>query len=352
MHPEPSHDDCSDHDCACADERGDTPADGLAHEPPRVHKHKRGHEHAHGRTHGHAAGTRLHATLGLTALIMIAEGVGGYLSGSLALMADAGHMLTDVLALTVASAALALAQKPADGRRTYGYRRLEILAALANGVALVVVSGSIAYEAVQRWFTPQAVKVELMAAVAAVGLICNLVGLVLLRGQRDNLNVRGAFLHILGDTLSSVGVLAVAGIIAWTGYTRLDPIVSGLIAVVIVVTSVSLLREVLDVLLEAAPSHIDTEAVRGSIKDVGGVVQVHDLHVWSISSGLAALSAHVVVSDPARDPHAVLEAIQRCLREQYAIDHATLQIERCSQEVCGCRADWNPTTPGHAHVAK
>ncbi len=289
----------------------------------------------------------------LTGLIMIAEAVGGYWSGSLALMADAGHMLTDFLALTVASAAMALAQKPADDRRTYGYRRLEILAALANGVALVVVSGSIAYEALQRWMTPQPVNVEIMAAVAVIGLVSNLIGLFLLGQHRENLNMRGAFLHILGDTLSSAGVIVVAGIIAWTGWTRLDPIVSVLIAVVIVFTSLTLLREVLDILLESAPRHIDTEALRRGIIAIPGVAQVHDLHVWSIASGLAALSAHVVVSDPAHDQHDVLAAILSYLRREYDIEHATLQLERCTQDVCGCRADWQAVPPNaHAHTCK
>lgn len=271
----------------------------------------------------------------MTSFIMIAEAVGGWLSGSLALMADAGHMLTDVLALIVAFAALLLSQKPADDRRTYGYRRLEILAALANGVALVLVSGSILYEALSRWLHPREVDVPIMAGVAILGLSSNLVGLWLLRGERD-LNLRGAFLHILGDTLSSVGVVVAAAVIAGTGWTRLDAVVSVLIAVIIVVTSMTLLREVFDVLLESAPRDIDTEKVRHTIGAVAGVDAVHDLHVWSIATGMPALSAHVVVRDPACDHHCVRTAIQERLRGEYAIDHATLQMERSDEADCGC----------------
>jgi cobalt-zinc-cadmium efflux system protein len=298
------------------------------------------HDHAHHHAEPALPGSRgrqrrLLATLLVTATIMFAEVVGGWLSGSLALLADAGHMLTDVLALVVAFAAVTLGQRPADPRRTYGYRRLEILAALANGVALVAVSGSIVYEALQRWNDPTAVDVTTMAAVAALGLGANLVSLWLLGRERSDLNMRAAFLHILGDTLSSVGVLVVAGLIAFTGWVRLDPVLSLGIALVIVVTSFTLLRDVVEVLLEAAPRGIDTEKVRKSIVTVAGVDQVHDLHVWSIASGMAALSAHVVVKDPGQDAHGVLLAIQTRLRQEYAIDHSTLQVERHGEEHCG-----------------
>jgi cobalt-zinc-cadmium efflux system protein len=283
-----------------------------------------------------AARRRILATLATSSLILIAEAIGGWLSGSLALLADAGHMLTDVLALAVAFTAISLSQKPADDRRTYGYRRLEILAALANGVALVVVSGSIFYEAVQRWLAPRAVDVRLMAAIAVIGLVANLLGLWLLRSGHQNLNVRGAFLHILGDALSSCGVVLAAGIMALTGWTRIDAVISFVIAVIIIFTSLSLLREVFEILLEAAPRDIDTEQVRRSIAAVSGVAEVHDLHVWSIASGLPALSAHVVVSDATSDSHAVREAIQDRLRGEYAIGHSTLQIEQDGRGDCGC----------------
>jgi cobalt-zinc-cadmium efflux system protein len=203
---------------------------------------------------------RLAATLAVTITIMVAEVAGGLISGSLALLADAGHMLTDALALLIAFVALLLAARPADDRRTYGYRRLEILAALINGVALVVVSGSILIEAVERWMMPREVDARVMSGVAVVGLVANLVGLGLLGGHRGNLNVRAAFLHVLTDTLSSVGVLAGAFVIALTGWTRADALISAAIAVAIAAGSFTLLREVVEVLLEAAPRGIDTRS--------------------------------------------------------------------------------------------
>ena len=284
--------------------RHDDGRHGHAH---HRHSDRRGHE-----PHRHLPTTarRFLATLGVTAIIMIAEVVGGLWSGSLALLADAGHMLTDLLALLVAFAAAALAALPADDRRTYGYRRLEILAALVNGVALVVVSGSIVVEALHRWVAPRPIDTQVMSAVAALGLAANLVGLWLLGGHRNNLNVRGAFLHMLGDAFSSVGVLAAAGVVALTGWGRADAVVSLLIGAVIVVTSFSLLREVVEVLLEATPRGIDTEKVRRCICAVDGVDGVFDLHIWSITSEMPALSAHVVVTDPAADRDALLRAIQ------------------------------------------
>ncbi len=303
------------------------------------HDHAHHHAHGHGGSHPHpgsgSEGRRLLATVVLTGTIMLAEVAGGLFSGSLSLLADAGHMLTDFLALLVAFTARQLGARPADQRRTYGYRRLEILAALANGVALVVVSGSIVYKAIGRWLEPQAIDLSVMGGVAVLGLVANLVGLALLGGHRHDLNLRGAFLHLLGDALSSLGVAVTAVIIAFTGWTRLDSIISMIIAVVIVATSVALLREVVDVLLEAAPRGIDTEKVRTSMKAVAGVDEVHDLHVWSIASGMPALSAHVVVTDASSDTNAVRVAIQATLRREYHIDHSTLQVERRSPEPCG-----------------
>lgn len=293
-------------------------------------------EHEHEHEHRPQTKGRLLATLAMTVLIMVAEAVGGWVSGSLALLADAGHMLTDALALLVAFAAVALSSLPADDRRTYGYRRLEILAALFNGVALVVLSGSIAMEAFERWQAPREIDSVVMGVVAGIGLVANLIGLFLLGGHRGNLNVRAAFLHILGDTLSSVGVLVSAGLIALTGWTRLDAIVSMGIAVVIVITSISLLREVIEVLLEAAPRGIETDEVRRAICSVDGVNGVFDLHIWSITSGLPALSAHVVVTDPAADRDAILIHIHEMLRERFHIDHSTLQLEAEAHENCYC----------------
>jgi len=272
----------------------------------------------------------------LTLALMLAEVAGGLWSGSLALLSDAGHMLTDLLALMVAFGAVTLSTLPADNKRTYGYRRLEIIGAMINGVFLLGLSGTIIYEAVQRWIEPREVHSGVMAAVAAVGLGANLVGLWLLGGHGGNLNLRGAFLHVLGDALTSVGVLLGALVIYLTGWTRIDALVSVLIALVVAFTSLALLREVLEVLIEAAPRGINAEEVRETIGGVQGVDGVHDLHVWSITSGMPALSAHIVVSDPGCDPHSVRIAVQTQLHERYAIDHATLQVEAVADENCGC----------------
>ena len=304
--------------------------------------------HHHGRAL--TPSRRLGFTLTLTATIMLAEVLGGIYSGSLALLADAGHMLTDVLALAVAFAALAISARPADERRTYGYRRLEILAALANGTALVVVSGSIMVEAYRRWMDPQPVKAGIMSIVATVGLLANLVGLFLLRGDRENLNVRGAFLHVLGDTLSSVGVLVGAAVIATTGFTRIDSILSAVIGVIIILSSFAILREVFDVLLESAPRGIDTDKVRALIARTAGVDGVHDLHVWSIASGMPALSAHVIVSNSAHDHDQVRRTIREALKRTFDIDHATLQVESSDDGDCGCCPEHNGAPGPHDHV--
>jgi len=277
---------------------------------------------------------RLLATLGVTGGIMIAEVIGGLLSGSLALLADAGHMLTDLLAIIVAFVALTLSSMPADEKRTYGYKRLEILAALINGVALVVLSVSIFYEAVERWLDPQPIQLATMALVAAVGLAANLVGLWLLHVGHDNLNMRGAFLHVLGDTLSSMGVLIGAGVMALTGWTAIDAVLSAMIGVIIILTSLKLLREVIEVLLEAAPRGVNTEAIRSSIGDVDGVAGVHDLHVWSIAGDMPALSAHVVLTDAVTDADRILAHIQEKLRAVHAIEHSTVQLERGKLDGC------------------
>jgi cobalt-zinc-cadmium efflux system protein len=276
----------------------------------------------------------LGAVVLLTLGIMLVEIVGGLQAHSLGLLADAGHMLTDLLALVLAWAAAKTAARPADARRTYGYRRLEILAALANGVALFLVSGWIAHEAWERWQTPSPVNTRVTLVVAVVGLLANGAGLWTLAKHRKNLNVRAAFLHMLGDTLSSVGVIAGAAIMGVTGYWRLDAVLSFGIALLIVVGSVRLLREVVDVLLESAPPEIDTRLVHKALVAVPGVVEVHDLHVWSIATGVPALSAHVILANDAHDRDRVLHEIQLRLHDCFAIHHSTVQIEGQAQKLC------------------
>jgi cobalt-zinc-cadmium efflux system protein len=294
--------------------------------------------HPHGHTHG--AGERGHAhervrdrrrllgTLALTVVMMVAEAVGGWMSGSLALLSDAGHMLTDAAALLVAALALWFAGRPADLKRTYGYFRLETLSALVNGLTLIGIAGLIGYEAFERLANPRPLNAALMLGIAVFGLLVNIGGMVLLARSRS-LNVRAAFLHVAGDALSSVGVIA-AGAVAWlTGWTLLDPIISVAIAAIIAVGAVGLVRQAVHVLLEAVPEHIDVVEVFGAMKAIAGVREVHDLHVWTISHSLHALSAHLVIrpENGPLDHDAVLATARGLLRERFGIDHATLQIE-------------------------
>lgn len=297
-------------------------------EPEHGHKHGHlfgGHGHAHERTRDRK---RLLGALTLTSLMMVAEVVGGLMSGSLALLSDAGHMLTDAGALLLALLALWFAGRPADLKRTYGFFRLEVLSALVNGLTLMGISILIGYEAWQRIADPQPIRAGLMLGVAAVGLLVNLGGMALL-SHSHSMNVRGAFLHVLGDALASVGVIIAAAVTWATGWTILDPIISVVIALVIAFGAVGLVRQAVHVLLEGVPDHIDLVEVFGAMKRIEGVTSVHDLHVWTISNSMHALSAHLVVSAPDRCPDRdqVLRDARTLLREQFGIDHATLQIE-------------------------
>ncbi|MBB2921804.1 cation diffusion facilitator family transporter [Cellulomonas cellasea] len=286
--------------------------------------------------HGHGTATgqhrrRLVAVLVLTLGVVGIEVVGGLLSGSLALLADAGHMLTDATGVAIALVASTLAGRPATNARTYGLQRAEILAALANGLLLGGLAVWVVVEAVGRWADPPEVATGLMIAVAAIGAAANLASLLVLRGgQRESLNVRGAYLEVLGDLVGSAAVLVAGVVVATTGYARADVIASVAIGLLIVPRAWSLLREVVDVLLEATPRGLDLDEVREHIRAVPGVVDMHDLHAWTITSGVAALSAHVVVDEACIDrrrPGEVLDALEACLGEHFAMEHCTFQLE-------------------------
>jgi cobalt-zinc-cadmium efflux system protein len=289
-----------------------------------------GHRHHH---HDHAASRhddrkRLAAALVVTLCILAAEVVGGLLSHSLALLSDAGHMLSDVVAQALSLAALIIAARPADARRTYGWHRVEILAALGNGVTLVGLSLIIVWQAWHRLHQPVVVQTTLMMEIAAIGLVANLVGAYLLR-ESHSLNVKGAYLHILGDTLSSVAVLVGGAVMYFAqGLYWLDPALSIAIGVFICYSSYSLVRDAVDVLLETVPRDIDLAGVTHAIDHMPRVKAVHDLHIWTITSGLHALSVHIVVESldaGARDQ--LIADIKRVLAEQFKISHTTLQIE-------------------------
>jgi cobalt-zinc-cadmium efflux system protein len=277
-----------------------------------------------GRLARHSRALRL--ALAVTVAFMAAEAVGGFLANSLALMADAGHMLGDAASLGLALFVAWIAQRPATPTRTYGFLRLEIVAALLNGAALFVIAGLIVWQAVGRIGQPPAVRPGLMLGVAALGLAANVVALRLLHGGHDHsLNVRGAYLHVLGDLLGSLGALAAAAIIALTGWTTADSLVSIGIALLVLVAAWRLLRESVDVLLEATPRHISLAAVERELAAIPGVSEIHDLHVWTVTSGVVAMTGHAVVADPGTNSQ-VLTAVERCM-SGLGIHHVTMQLE-------------------------
>lgn len=283
------------------------------------------HDHGHG--HGPRQGRRLAWTLALAAGYMITELIGGLWSNSLALLADAGHMLSDVAALALALVALWIGSKPPTVRRTFGFRRAEVLAAVANAVGLVVIAVFIFIEAFQRFSDPPEITGWLMFSVAIGGLVVNIVGLLLLHGGREgDLNLRGAWLHVLGDTLGSLGAIASALCVWLWGWTWADPAASVLIAALVVISGASLLKEATDVLMEAAPGHIDPEELARSLTEVAGVEGLHDLHVWSLTGGKALLTAHVEIADPGQGT-AILATLSSLLMERFGIDHSTIQLE-------------------------
>jgi cobalt-zinc-cadmium efflux system protein len=283
------------------------------------------HEHSHSRSSrtGSLAGA-LALVLGYTA----AEFIGGWLSGSLALLADAGHMVSDAAALALTLLAIRFASRPPTPDRTYGYHRAEILAALANGVTLVVIALFIVVEAYDRLQNPRDIASGLMVSVATGGLAVNLAGLWILRGGHSHdLNVRGAWLHVLTDALGSIQAI-VAGLLIWVyGWIWVDPIASILIATLVIYSSWTLIRQSVGVLMEGTPSHIEVGAVRAALEDLPDVCGVHDLHVWTITSGFVALSTHIDVDEGA-DMAAVLKSAERLLAGRFTIRHTTIQIDR------------------------
>jgi cobalt-zinc-cadmium efflux system protein len=293
-----------------------------------------GHDHASGYGHGTASAAhrrRLAFVLALTVGVLALEVAGALLSGSLALLADAGHMATDALGIGLALGAVTLAQRPAVGRRTFGWQRIEVLAAGLNGVLLLGVGGYVVVEAVRRIGDPPDIHSGWMLSVATVGLVANLVSLAVLHaGQRESLNTRGAYVEVLGDALGSVAVIVAGVLIATTGWTAADVVASLVIGALVLPRAWALLREALDVLLEAAPRGVDLAQVRAHVLSVDGVLDVHDLHAWTITSGLPVLSAHVVVSDEAlADGHGgrVLDALGVCLGDHFDLAHCTFQLE-------------------------
>lgn len=286
--------------------------------------------HSHGGGAGTAAGrhkSRLLAAFGLTCAFMLAEVIGGLWTGSLALLADAAHMLTDAGGLALALVAIRFAEKPATPQRTYGYVRMEILSALANAVVLLLLTVYILYEAYDRFLEPPPILGGPMLAVAVVGLIVNLISMKLLAGgSSESLNVKGAYFEVLSDMLGSLGVIIAAVIVMATGWTLADPIVGAGIGLFIVPRTWILLKQAVHILMEGTPPEVDIALLEKSLLALPGVAAVHDLHVWTLTSGLDAMSAHIVVADMAQGRE-TLVAANRLLAKQFGLKHTTIQIE-------------------------
>jgi cobalt-zinc-cadmium efflux system protein len=301
----------------------------------------RPHAHDHGHAHSHAQAApdnerRVFWAMLLTGAFTLAEVAGGILSGSLALLADAGHMLTDTASLALAWAAFRVARRPHDSLRTYGYHRFQVLAAFVNGVTLMAIVGWIAIEAIRRLFSPVEVLGGMMLAVAALGLVVNLVAFAILHGaERGNLNIRGATLHVLGDLLGSLAAIVAAAVILWTGWVPIDPLLSLLVAGLILRSAWFLVRKSCHVLLEGTPEWLDVAQLKVALtRAVPDVEDVHHVHAWMLTGERPLMTLHVTVCE-ASDHHTVLIAITRFLRSEYGIDHATVQIEPagCADEM-------------------
>ena len=309
--------------------------DHHAADPAHDHDHHHGHSHGH---HGHAHASpddpRYGLAIGLNVLIVVAEATGGFFSHSTALVADAGHNLSDVLGLVLAGVAMWLAKRPAKGRRTYGYGKATVLAALTNSIVLMLVSGGLVVESVQRLMHPQAVQSGLVMAVAAIGVVFNtLTALMFVKNSGHDVNARGAFLHMAGDAAVSVGVIASAGLIALTHWSWIDPVTTIAVVVVIVIGTWGLLRQSVDLALDVAPEGADLNRIREFLLQGAGVTDVHDLHVWAMSTTETALTAHVV-RPTAEGEDQFRNGLTHALESRFGVHHTTLQIERSRTDHC------------------
>jgi cobalt-zinc-cadmium efflux system protein len=304
---------------------------GKCHDYPRIEPLSLG-ENKLGSGHGHSAGTSntraLGLALGLTGSFLIVEVVAGLWTGSLALISDAAHMLTDTAGLAIALAGVKIGERPADSQRTFGYKRFEILAAAFNAVLLLAVGIYILYEGYQRLANPEDIQSQVMMGVAAVGLVINLISMRMLSAGKDSsLNVKGAYLEVWSDMLGSIGVIAAAALIWLTGWVWVDAIVAIAIGLWVLPRTWALLKETVNVLLEGVPEGIDADAVAKALASLPGVTGLHDLHIWAITSGVPSLSAHIVLT-PGADGDTIRDAAVKMLDEKFEIEHITLQVER------------------------
>ena len=292
--------------------------------------------------------------MGITVIVMVVEVIGGFIANSLALLSDAGHMLTDVMALLLSLIALQLALRPPSLTKTFGLYRMEILAALINGATLILISVFILYEAYQRFRSPVVVETRIMLLVAAVGLVANgLAAWAMMRANKENLNMRGAYLHILGDAFSSLGVIGGGLVIYFTGWFIVDPIISLGICLVILRGAFVLVKDSVNILLEAVPKEVDLEVVQRVLKAIPGVKDLHHVHLWTITSGIHALSAHVLVGDIRMSRTGeILQEINNLLKEKFRIPHTTIQFEceNCEEGfTCNMDRECIAVTRTHEH---
>ena len=308
------------------------------------------HTHTHG---GAAAGRTLALSVVLTLTFVAGEVVAGYFANSVALLSDAGHNFADALALGLSWYAVWIAGRPADAKRTYGYHRVGVLAALANAVSLVVIALVIFWEAVQRLWAPEPVGAGLMIGVALAAVVLNaVISLRLRAGAKHDLNLRSAYLHMLGDAVAALGVVAAGGVVLLTGWTAADPVVSFLIGGLILWSSWGVLKEAVNVLLEAAPAGLNMTELEQAVRDMPGVLGVHDLHVWTVASEKVACSCHVLVAEQSvRAGQQVLRAVAGLLREKFHIAHTTIQVEveGCEPNDMYCTLSSRVAHPAHGH---
>jgi len=293
---------------------------------------------AHHHSTEHSNRRRLQLALAITAVFTVVEVTGGYISGSLALLADAGHMLTDSMALMLALVAFGISARPADSKRSYGYHRFQILAAFVNGMTLIAIVVWILIEAIQRLIAPPQVEAELMLYVAVAGLFVNIVSFAVLHGgDQENLNMRGAALHVLGDLLGSVAAISAALVILWTGWMPIDPLLSVVVAFLILRSAVYLVRRSAHILLEGSPEWLDIKVMQEKLRaEIPGVRDIHHLHVWGLTQEKLMLTMHVVLVEQASDSSSTVRAVKKILADDFGIRHSTIEVEtqECADDSC------------------
>ncbi|WP_442596250.1 cation diffusion facilitator family transporter [Neobacillus sp. D3-1R] len=314
----------------------------MGHHHSHGHGHDHGHGHSHGHSHGHGHGHHHHHSSNKTALFwsfliiasfMIVEVIGGIVTNSLALLSDAGHMLSDAVALGLSLFALKMGEKQGTKEKTYGFKRFEIIAAALNGITLILIAIYIFYEAFKRFAAPPEVQSGGMLIISTIGLLVNIIAAwILMKGDKENLNVRSALLHVIGDMLGSFGAIIAALLILFFDWGWADPLASVIVAALVLVSGWRVTKESFHVLMEGAPAQLDLDKVKGALLNIPAVCELHDLHIWTITSGYPVLSCHLTISEQGDHDH-VLKMAQKRLHDDFGIEHSTIQVERAEN---GC----------------